>query len=154
MRTNTLLYEKRIMNPLDVLGNKFNEVECAFSNTGVLEVYDTLEEGDEQEYYVSAPDGSWQLLLEPDNTVKTIFLFLANGYSNFNGITSSTTPSEIVKKMHGEPSSKGNSQEIPIIGKVGAWERYEFSEYVLHIEHSLVKGTVKKITLMLPRVAP
>jgi hypothetical protein len=146
---NELLYEKRIMNPLDVLGKKFNEVEGAFSNTGVLEAYDVLEEGDEQEYYVSAPDDSWQLLLDPDNTIKTIFLFLGNGYNNFNSITSSTTPSEIVK-MHGEPSSKGKTHEIPLIGKVGAWERYEFSEYVLHIEHSMVKGTVEKITLMLP----
>jgi len=141
------------MNPLEVLGKKFEEVKDSFRSSGVLDIYDELEEGDEQEYCVKALDESWEFLIESDHTIKTIFLFLSNGYGHFNGISSSTTKKEVIRKL-GKPTKQGEAQEISILGNFGAWERYDRDEYALHIEHSAHSDTIVKITLMLLRVAP
>lgn len=147
------LYEKKPMNPVEMLGKQFDQVKHLTPNTGLLEVYDSLEEGDEQEYYFAGQDRSWECLLDKTNAVKTIFLYVADGYREFDGIHHLTKREEILKK-YGEPAKSGKEMEISILGKKGAWERYDYSTYVMHIEHSFGVDEVQKITLMLPSVAP
>ncbi|GAB2199496.1 hypothetical protein [Pseudomonas abyssi] len=141
------------MNPLAMLGKPFEQVKDLFPNSGMLEVYDLLEEGDEQEYYVAGLDHSWEFLLDKCNVVKTVFLYVAAGYQEFDGIGQLTRRDEILKK-YGVPSKSGEEKEVSILGKKGAWERYDYSDHVMHIEHSVGMDTVQKITLMLPSVAP
>ncbi|MBL4832539.1 MAG: hypothetical protein JKY26_01085 [Pseudomonas sp.] len=141
------------MNPLAVLGKPFEQVKDLFPNSGMLEVYELLEEGDDQEHHVSGLDHSWEFLLDKWNVVKTVFLYVAAGYQEFDGIGQLTRRDEIFKK-YGVPSKSGEEKELSILGKKGAWERYDYSDHVMHIEHSVGMDTVQKITLMLPSVAP
>ena len=116
-----------------------------------MPVYDDLEDGDEQEYYVSDPNRTWEFLLENENTIKTIFLFLKNGYEQYDTLSYLTKREEIFSK-YGKPSKMGDKQEISILGKKGAWERYDYPNYSFHIEHSVGSDTIEKITLMLARI--
>ena len=141
------------MSPLEILGRPFDQVKDQFPNSGILEVYDCLADGDEQEYYVTGPDHLWEFLLDKNSAIRTIFLYTANGHKGFDGIHHLSKQDEVLEK-YGAPHKSGEEKEISILGKKGAWERYEYPTYVLHIEHSVGADTVEKITIMLPCVAP
>ena len=141
------------MNPLEILGRRFEDVSNQFENSGILEIHDNLEESEEQEYCVSAPDESWEIHLGKNNSITTIFLFLAKGYAGFDGVNNLTARDEILRK-YGSPIKFSAEKEVAILGKMGAWERYDYPDYVLHFSHSIGSDRVEQITLMLPKVAP
>ena len=141
------------MSPLEVLGRTFDQVKDQFSNSGIMEVYDCLAEGDEQEYYVTEPNRLWEFLLDETSTIKTIFLYTAKGHKGFDGVHYLTKQDEVLRK-YGAPQKSGKEKEFPILGRKGAWERYEYPTYSLRIEHSVGADTVEKITIMLPCAAP
>ncbi|MGB0204624.1 MAG: hypothetical protein ACPF9K_06185 [Neptuniibacter sp.] len=116
----------------------------------MFEDLDPLESGENQEYYVSAPDESWQFLLDENGAIKTIFLFFSNGYDSFEGISKHTTREQIFSKYEA-PSSKGDEKEIPFLGAKGAWEAYKFPDLALHIEHTVGKDSIEQITLSVPK---
>jgi len=141
------------MDPLALLGKNFDDVKDSLTHSGVLEAYENLEEGEEQEYYVSAPDNSWEFLLEKGNSIKTIFLYLDNGSVGFGGVSTNTTRDELIS-IFGKPSRQGEIQEFPDLGLKGAWERYDFENYSLHIEHDPHSDHISMLTIMVPSAVP
>lgn len=142
-----------IIKPLEVLGKRLVDVSTQFANMEIKELHDNLEEAEEQEFFVSAPDESWEFHLGKDNTITTIFLFLTKGFGEFDGVNQFTTRDEILKK-YGSPTKYSQEKTIPILGKVGAWERYDYENYVLHFSHCVNSDKIDKISFMLPNPAP
>ena len=62
--------------------------------------------------------------------------------------------SEVIVKLMGKPARRGKKEYISILGEQGAWERYDYDSYCIHIEHNLDNTEVKLITIMLPKIAP
>lgn len=141
------------MIPLEVLGKPFGQVKDLFPNSGILEIYDSLPEGDAQEYYVADPKKRWEFLLMGDNIVAVIFLYLSKGYEEFGGLDHQTSRAEVLEK-YGTPTFSAEQRESPLLGRTGAWERYDFHTHAMHIQHCVDSDKIDKVTLMIPSAAP
>jgi len=144
---------KSRMNPLEIIGHKFDDVEHQLEHDGIKGTFDDLLEGEKQEYSVSASDGTWEISLGKENRIKTIFLYLDRGCQGILGITIAMKRGDIIEFL-GKPTSSGDEGTVPFLGEYGAWERYDKENYCIHIEHYLGGNGVKKITIMLPDTAP
>lgn len=140
-------------NTLEILGKNFLEIEDISEHNGIKDVLEDLEEGENKEYYVSAKDKTWEILLGKNNRVETIFLYLARNGEGILGITKLMNSADIIKLI-GKPTKSEEKQFVPILGEYGAWERYNFDRYCIHIQHNLEDTEVEQITIMLPEVAP
>jgi hypothetical protein len=140
-------------NPWEILGKNFLEIEDISEHNGRKVVLEDLEEGEKPEYYVSAKDETWEILLGKNNRVETIFLYLERNCEGILGITKFMNSADIIKLI-GQPTESEEKQFVPILGEYGAWERYDFDRYCIHIEHNIEDTEVKQITIMLPEVAP
>lgn len=139
---------------LDIyLGMKFSASDEFPPNTGILEVFEDLEEGDQQEYYIEGKNGEWQFLLSEDSIITTIFIFPHKGGPLINGVGSNWTRKDVINKL-GNPESSGEITDSPFLGKKGAWDRFYLQDYYLHIEYTLDGKGIEKQTLMLPEVVP
>ncbi len=141
------------MNPIEVLGNKFEEVESTLSHSGTKNVFDDLEAGEQQEYSVSALDESWEISLGEGNLIKTIFLHDIDKFSDSMGFNSNSSESDI-NMLFGKPAHKGEQSESAFLGTQGSWERYDLDDKVIHIEHYVDSNKIKMVTIMLPEAAP
>jgi hypothetical protein len=43
---------------------------------------------------------------------------------------------------------------LPILGRTGGFDRYDYDAYSIHFEYKLGQQSIEKITLMLPQVLP
>ncbi len=94
------------------------------------------------------------MLLNTEDSVETIFLYMDKGYSEFIGIKQQTSR-EMVLSILGKPDHIQNTVTKSLMGKqVGCWERYDYENHVLHVQHSANNDTVEIITIMSPTVAP
>lgn len=141
------------MNPFDVLGKSFTDVEDSLSHLGINEVFDELEDGEEQEFSVSAQDGSWEISLGKDLLIETVFLYKVDNFEIYTGINTYTIQTKI-EDIFGEPSASGQQSESALLGVKGAWRRYDKSGVSVHVEREVDSEAIKMITLMLPEVAP
>ncbi len=114
---------------------------------------DELEEGEQLHDSVSAVDSSWEISLDENQLIKTIFIHNPDKLAIYTGISSTTTNAEIEQRF-GEPSSSGAQQEIELLGKYGCWERYDKDGYSLHIQHEIDSFEIKLVTVMISEVAP
>ncbi len=143
-----------IVEPLELLGQKYNQIKTLVYCSERQEIYDFSENDDEQEYYIAAKDGTWEMLLNAEDSVETIFLYMDKGYSEFIGIKQQTSR-EMVLSILGKPDHIQNTVTKSLMGKqVGCWERYDYENHVLHVQHSANNDTVEIITIMSPTVAP
>lgn len=141
------------MNPFDLIGRSFSDVEQSLEHSGVGGVLDDLEEGEEQYYSVSAVDSSWEISLGENQLIETIFIHNPDRFALHTGITSTTSNLEI-EKRYGKPTSSGPQSEIELLGMYGCWERYDMKKYSIHIQHEVDSIAIKQVTIMLPEVAP
>jgi len=136
------------MKPIELLGKEFTQIAGLLNSSGIEEVFDDLEEDEEQFYSVSAKDKSWELKIGNGNIVEAVFLYLDYGFESFEGVSKSTTREEILIK-YGTPARSGDEREVQFLGRYGAWDRYNYGNYCVHFEHEVGSNTVKKITVML-----
>lgn len=141
------------IKPLQIIGKRFDDLKNQFVHAGIEEIYEDLREGEEQEYAVSAIDGTWEMLLDKENRIKTIFLFLDKGCQGILNITSEMNRSDIINLL-GTPTRSGDESNLPILGQFRAWERYDQESYCIHIEHNLGGNGVRQMTVMLLDVTP
>ena len=134
------------MNPEKVIGKKLSEISGSLKYSEIHDSNLGLE-GELPDYYITADDETWEISLGEDYIVKTIFLYLNRGYREFKNISASTTREEVYRQF-GKPKKECGESEHPILGKYGAWEKYEFDRYSVHIEHELDHDSVKMITIM------
>lgn len=135
------------MSPLSCLGNQLSRVQTTLDMHMISEVFDDLEQDEEQQYSVSSKDGSWEFSLSSTNRIETIFLYLNRGYGEYEGISSGMSKGDVILLL-GVPDSTGEPSVSPILGKYGAWEKYKREDHYLHIEHIDEYNGINKITLM------
>jgi phage baseplate assembly protein gpV len=58
-----------------------------------------------------------------------------------------------VTAKSGEPSTEGKEQNLPVLGRKGAWVKYETADHVLHVESAVGSGDICMVTLMAPDAA-
>lgn len=137
------------MNFENLLGQKLKDTQIAKSS------YQTERSEANDGWCVMAQDQSYELLLNEEERIRTIFLYPQKGTESFPmyGFTTQTSREEVRQKL-GTPTSQGEEQRISILGKNGAYDRFDNPQRCLHIEYTLGQPKIKMITLMLPEVAP
>lgn len=102
------------------------------------------------------PQNGLDLLCDEDFKVSTIFLY-SDEDRRFNedilDIPFSLTRQQVIEKL-GSPIKSGEGVNDPILGKYGAWDRFQKSEYSIHVEYRVDSDLIKKITLMRADVVP
>jgi hypothetical protein len=141
------------MDPLALLGKPFSSVMSPLDHKGVANIFEEVEPGEENEQFVAATDGSWEILLDPSGAIKTIFLFADKGCGLPKGLAVGMTPDQ-VQDLLGKPTRSGPESVQPILGPRGSWNRYDYPSHVLHVEYSCGKPLLLKVTFMLPKNAP
>lgn len=135
------------------IGMKFTETGKFPPNSGITGVDDDLEEWEEQSYCVESVNGEWEFSLSKDNIIETIFIFPNNGGKLIHGIKGSWSRKEVLNKL-GTPESSGEKIDDEILGKKGAWDRFNMKKYYLHIEYNYAGSAIEQQTIMLPHVVP
>ena len=59
-----------------------------------------------------------------------------------------------VIEYYGVATMSGEQSSHPILGEFGAWDRFEYSGFAIHIEYTLDLNRIKKITLMCSDLIP
>lgn len=59
-----------------------------------------------------------------------------------------------VREEFGSPSKSGERISHPVLGEFGAWDRFENSGFILHVQYHLESDEIQKLTLMRNDVAP
>lgn len=59
-----------------------------------------------------------------------------------------------VRANLGEPEKSGEERVHAILGRHGAWDRFELSQYVLHMEYQVGAESIAMVTLMKKGSAP
>jgi hypothetical protein len=54
----------------------------------------------------------------------------------------------------GPPSKSGGPVSHPILGNFGPWDRFQGSEFTVHVQYKVGSDSIEKITLMRNDVAP
>jgi hypothetical protein len=138
------------MNVIDLLGKAFTEED----NGSFARI--TLE-GDEGHgvytHHVEEKNGAWQINLDANGVVQTIFLPAEPGNTLPFSLEASMSPND-VEKLLGIPQKRGVEQEVKYLGTYGPWMRFDKEDMCIHVEFHARTHLIKQVTLMLPEVAP
>jgi hypothetical protein len=91
---------------------------------------------------------------EPDTRIRTIHIHCepSDGYSAYHGVLplglQPSFSSADVRALLGPPSQCSPALEVPILGPKGAWDRFDFAEYSVHLEYTLDGRATSLVTLM------
>ena len=102
--------------------------------------------------YVSE-EKEFSFVCDEDEQVQTIFLENESLGSSLTDVSFSSSRSEVIRRF-GRPSKSGEARVHKILGEYGAWDRYDRSEYSIHIEYHPHTDRIKRITLMRAEVVP
>jgi len=118
-----------------------------------------LEEGELPRSYLSCPSSGY-LLSHTEGRVNTLFVFLVptDEYQPFTGLLtaglSASSTRANVRRALGKPSHSGEAQTLPILGRKGAWDRYDQGSLCVHFEYTDPGERVRQITVMAAHAAP
>lgn len=132
--------------------NVFKETKSLVLENNEFEL--EIDERIDEDFYVKSKDGSFEMILNNEKRIKTIFLYPNdNGVFPFEDYTVHMGRNEIRQK-NGEPNRQGEPIENSIIGTNGGYDRYD-KEIVFHFEYTdKTQTTLKMITLMSIDTAP
>jgi hypothetical protein len=90
-----------------------------------------------------------------------VFLY-ANGYeegvSGFMGDlpegVSFSDSRQVIHDRLGEPTASGGGSVIQFFGKTPAWDRFDRTEYSLHIQYAADQASTELVTIMRPGFVP
>jgi hypothetical protein len=118
-----------------------------------------LEEGELPRSYLSCPSKGY-LLSHTDGRVSTLFIFLVptDEHQAFvapimAGLSAASTRSS-VRQALGKPSRSGEARSVPILGRKGAWDRYDHVSLCVHFEYTEPDERIRQITVMSADIAP
>ena len=118
-----------------------------------------LEEGEAPRSYLSCPARGY-LLSHTSGRVNALFVFLVpiDEYRAFSqaliaGLSAVSTR-EDVRLAFGKPARSGEAKTVPVLGRKGAWDRYEQGSLCVHFEYTDPEERVRLITVMTVDTAP
>ncbi len=95
-----------------------------------------------------------------DGRVAAIFLY-SEGYQDCKGFAgampedvSFSNSRRAVQSRLGKPSASGGDQVIQFFGKAPPWDRFDKSNYSLHVQYADDEASIKLVTVMLPEFIP
>ena len=93
-------------------------------------------------------------------TIETLFLFVlpSEGFEAFRGtliggLTSQASRDEVRTQL-GLPSHSKEAQTLPILGRKGAWDRYDSERICIHFEYTEPDERLRMVTVMAADTAP
>jgi hypothetical protein len=97
-------------------------------------------------------DHGFSMTCDSDERIQ-VFLTSDSFHPDFFDIPFSSSRSKMLS-IFGEPSRSGKAHHDPILGEYGAWDRYDWVRYSMHIEYQPHADTIRRITLMRVDVVP
>jgi len=115
----------------------------------------------EEDLFLAYPSSGILICLGADDRVSSVFLYSSHndcGYNAYigelpNGLTYNDGQKTVHSKL-GRPARSGGGVEIHPLGKGRPWDRFDNSQYALHVEFTGDKKAIAMITIMRPDVAP
>jgi hypothetical protein len=141
------------MDLLALLGTAFADVESSLKSKGAFKLFDDVTAGEWNEQFVQAEDSQWEFMLTEAGAIKTIFLYPENGCELPLGLRLGMPPRK-TRQMFGEPTKSGEERVSKFLGPKGAWDRWDYPTYCLHVSYSRGTWELAAVTLMLPENAP
>ena len=139
-----------MLNVIDLLGKTFSaEEDGSFTRT----VMEEDEGHGVYSHHVESKSGLWQMNLDTNGIVETIFLQAMPASSLPFGLEASMKPDDVVR-LFGTPDKSGVEKEIEFLGTYGPWLRFDREEICIHVEFHTGAHSLKRVTLMLPEIAP
>lgn len=85
--------------------------------------------------------------------VRSLF-FEKGGYAeSLSSDISFSLRKQDVRSLFGPPSKSGDKLTHAVLGDFGPWDRFQFANFVLHIEYGFTDDCIERITLMRNDVA-
>jgi hypothetical protein len=138
------------INFISLIGKNFDDVKLDQKEYSISEneVWRA-----ERGWAVEATDGSFEMALAPDKTIRTIWLFPVNGSFRLHSYSSETTR-DIIRTKHGKPTSHDDNIETILTEEAVSWDRYDSDTVAMHFEYTSRNLKLRLITLMDPEEAP
>lgn len=102
------------------------------------------------------PENGLDVTCDEEGRVRSIFIYAdksRNFSENIVGFSFSHNRNEVISLL-GSPSKSGKAINDPILGVYGAWDRFSFPGYSIHIEYSIDAVKINKVTLMRADAVP
>lgn len=106
------------------------------------------DEGEVPDFAVQLKDKSLEFILNSARVVTTVFVRNESDIEQLLGVQRSDQMTEAVTKILGRPDTSGSETSVPILGKKGAWLRYDYPKYSMHIQKAVGVDAVEMVTLM------
>lgn len=88
-----------------------------------------------------------------DKLLSVFFKYQVADLEWATGIPRDAGRSDVIHK-YGPPRKSGEPKAIPVLGKQGAWDRWDFGEYSMHVQYAHDEDKVMLVTLMHPSALP
>jgi hypothetical protein len=88
-----------------------------------------------------------------DEKIQTIFLYASRFDQSLIEISFSSSRQDVLNDL-GEPTKSGEAHTHAILGDYGAWDRFDGTRCVVHVEYQPDVDRIKMITLMRTNIAP
>jgi hypothetical protein len=114
------------------------------------------EDPEEPSFHYIFPQHGLELRCDEDDRISVIFLHSDknNGFDeSLTDLKFSLGRREVLARL-GSPSKSAGKTSSPILGDAGPWDRFENSEYTVHIEYRVDVDRINRITIMRRDVVP
>lgn len=135
------------MDPFEILGKRYPSIISKLESFSLLEMFESLEDGEDQKYYLKNNTNTIEMLFGMEQRIETIFFYYCNDCPEFFGISYLQTKEELITKF-GTPVSIGHPKNAGALGEYGAWEKFLYNGTFLHVEHEFNSNKIKMLTLM------
>jgi len=89
-----------------------------------------------------------------DEVINTLFLESdTHDGTVLSAIPFSLSRDDVIDRF-GPPTASGEPMFHPILGNFGPWDRFDQDEYAVHIQYSLARPRIEKVSLMRNDVVP
>lgn len=141
--------------PVDSLGVKSLIVSAQLRSS----TEEDLEEGEPVRSHLSSPDGGYEFS-HTLGRLNTLFVYVrAKGKfaafrgSLIQGLAAESTRAD-VRRTLGSPSRSCEAMSHRILGRYGAWDRFDSKDLCLHFQYTEPAEEIEQITVMTADAAP
>ncbi len=102
------------------------------------------------------PQEGMDFVCDGADTVTTIFAYndsIRCFQEGLGDVPFEMTRQQVIDRF-GRPAKSGERFSDPILGECGAWDRFDNTNYTVHVEYHLDSKSIKKITIMREDVVP
>jgi hypothetical protein len=129
-----------------LLGLTREELLAARPELILHEDRDEIQEGDAYAY-ATHPDEEFEAVLGADGRVDTVFVYRQSPLLEGLGFDFDARRGDILARF-GRPERSGVQEIDTLLGPQGAWDRFLFPDYFLHLQYVYDSDRLKLVTIM------